>query len=96
LKALASNWVHSTVSVGIIRRRAELGPPLPGQSGPFSLGGEGAFERESFGVLHQMLAGLDEDGRERAWQEVGEALGEFEDAAGFTEPCELLVGAATR
>lgn len=117
-----------SVPVGIIRRRAELGPPLPGQPGPFSLGGDGAlagayeqagfrdvhvqavlsplrmtsaveclrFERESFGALHQMLAGLDEAGRERAWQEVGEALGEFEGADGFTGPCELLVGAATR
>ncbi len=117
-----------SVPVGIIRRRAELGPPLPGQPGPFSLGGEGIladtyeqagfrdvqvqaissplrmtsaveclrFERESFGALHQMLAGLDEAGRERAWQEVGEALGELEDADGFTGPCELLVGAATR
>lgn len=117
-----------SVPVGIIRRRAELGPPLPGQPGPFSLGGEGIladayeqagfrdfqvqairsplrmtsaveclrFERESFGALHQMLAGLDEAGREQAWQEVGEALGEFEDADGFTGPCELLVGAATR
>jgi ubiquinone/menaquinone biosynthesis C-methylase UbiE len=117
-----------SVPVGIIRRRAELGPPLPGQPGPFSLGSEGVladayeqagfhdlevqavssplrmtsaveclrFERESFGALHQMLAGLDEASREQAWQEVGEALGEFEDADGFTGPCELLVGAATR
>lgn len=54
------------------------------------------FERESFGALHQMLAGLDEAGRERAWQEIGEALGEFEGADGFIGPCELLVGAATR
>ena len=114
--------------VGIIRRRAALGPPSPGQPGPFSLGGEGTlaeaysqagfrdvqveavssplrmtsaaeclrFERESFGALHQMLAELDEAGREQAWQEVGEALGEFEDADGFTGPCELLVGAATK
>jgi SAM-dependent methyltransferase len=29
--------------VGIIRRRAGLGPPLPGQPGPFSLGGEGTI-----------------------------------------------------
>ncbi|MES2979841.1 MAG: class I SAM-dependent methyltransferase [Pseudomonadota bacterium] len=38
--------------VGIIRRRAQLPPPLPGQPGPFSLGGEG--------VLHRLLdqAGL--------------------------------------
>jgi SAM-dependent methyltransferase len=117
-----------SVAVGIIRRRAQLGPPLPGQPGPFSLGSEGvlaaAFEqagfgdvhvqavssplrmtsaaeclrlqRESYGALHQMLAGLDDGGREAAWQEVAEALHEFEDADGFTAPCELLVGAATR
>lgn len=29
--------------VGIIRRRAQLPPPLPGQPGPFSLGGEGVL-----------------------------------------------------
>lgn len=108
--------------------KATTREPLPGQPGPFSLGGEGIlaaayeqagfrdaqvqairsplrmtsaveclrFERESFGALHQMLARLDEAGREGAWQEVGEALGEFEDGDGFTGPCELLVGAATR
>ena len=31
--------------VGIIRRRAQLPPPLPGQPGPFSLGGEGVLAR---------------------------------------------------
>ena len=31
--------------VGIIRRRAQLPPPLPGQPGPFSLGGEGILQR---------------------------------------------------
>jgi SAM-dependent methyltransferase len=30
--------------VGIIRRRANLGPPQPGQPGPFSLGGPGVLE----------------------------------------------------
>ncbi len=30
--------------VGIIRRRANLGPPSPGQPGPFSLGAPGALE----------------------------------------------------
>lgn len=34
-----------SVPVGIIRRRANLPPPLPGQPGPFSLGAEGALER---------------------------------------------------
>lgn len=117
-----------SVPVSIIRRRAELPPPLPGQPGPFSLGGTGIleqlfrdagfwevesrtvaapvkmssaaecvrFERESFGALHQMLAGLDEKGREAAWAEIGEALSSFESASGFEGPCELVVAAGTR
>jgi hypothetical protein len=32
-----------SVPVGIIRRRANLPPPLPGQPGPFSLGAEGVL-----------------------------------------------------
>jgi ubiquinone/menaquinone biosynthesis C-methylase UbiE len=44
--------VYSTVDknkffstpVSIIRRRAQLPPPLPGQPGPFSLGGEGVLD----------------------------------------------------
>lgn len=41
-----------SLPVGIIRRRAKLPPPLPGQPGPFSLGGEGvlagALEKAGF------------------------------------------------
>src|SRR5207342_189978 len=33
-----------SVPVGIIRRRAQLPPPIPGQPGPFSLGGPGVAE----------------------------------------------------
>ena len=32
-----------SIPVGIIRQRAKLPPPLPGQPGPFSLGGEGVL-----------------------------------------------------
>ncbi len=53
------------------------------------------LERESFGALHQMLAGLDEAAREATWAEIEEALREFEGPGGFTGPCELLVGAGT-
>lgn len=53
------------------------------------------LERESFGALHQMLAGLDEAGREAAWAEIEVALEQFEGADGFSGPCELLVAAAT-
>jgi len=34
-----------SVPVSIIRRHAKLGPPLPGQPGPFSLGGAGVLEQ---------------------------------------------------
>lgn len=48
----AENNAFFSVPVSIIRRRAALPPPLPGQPGPFSLGGEGvlrsAFEQAGF------------------------------------------------
>ncbi len=53
------------------------------------------LERESFGALHQMLAGLDESAREATWAEIEVALREFETDAEFSGPCELLVGAGT-
>jgi SAM-dependent methyltransferase len=100
------------VPVGIIRRRAQLPPPVPGQPGPFSLGAEGVlartlaqagfrdvevrrvdspvrlptaaecvrFERESFGALHQMMAGLSDDERTDTWREIEDALLRFEGA----------------
>jgi len=116
-----------SIPVSIVRRRAELPPPLPGQPGPFSLGAPGAieaayeragftdvevrrldaplrmpttadcvrFERESFGALHQMLAGVEEPEREAAWREIEQELSQFESARGFEGPCELLVAAGT-
>ena len=53
------------------------------------------LERESFGALHQMLAGLPEEERRDTWREIESALGEFETAEGFRGPCELLVGVGT-
>ena len=95
-----------SVPVSIIRRRAHLPPPLPGQPGPFSLGGAGVietvyekagfrdiqvrlvpsplrlpsakecvrFERESFGALHHMLAGVPEAERPSVWEEIEQEL----------------------
>jgi hypothetical protein len=54
------------------------------------------FERESFGALHQILAGLDETGREAAWTEIAETLAQFEGSSGFEGPCEMLVAAGTK
>jgi SAM-dependent methyltransferase len=117
-----------SIPVSVIRARAELPPPLPGQPGPFSFGAPGIaqaalesagftdvrvqaldaplrmpsaaecvrFERESFGALHQMLAGLDDAGRQAAWDEITDRLSEFETPDGFFGPCELLVVAGTR
>ena len=53
------------------------------------------LEQESFGALHQMLAGLDDAGRAAAWDEVATALADFEGPDGFAGPCELLVVGAT-
>lgn len=53
------------------------------------------LERESFGALHQMLAGLDAAEQAEAWAEIEEALGQFEGPEGFVGPCELLVATAT-
>lgn len=117
-----------SLPVGIIRRRAQLPPPLPGQPGPFSLGSPGVleeafsragfrdvrtqvikaplqlpsatecvrFERESFGALHQMLAGLTDTERQAAWEEIEQTLRTFEGLDGFEGPCELLVGVGTK
>lgn len=117
-----------SIPVSVIRRRANLPAPLPGQPGPFSLGGPGVleeafrkagfrdvrsqavpapvrtktaaecvrFEKESFGALHQMLAGLDEAGREAAWQEIEDELRKFETPRGFEGPCEMIVGVGTK
>ncbi len=117
-----------SVPVGIIRRRAALPPPLPGQPGPFSLGDPDVlatrlreagfhdirvervdapvrlqsaaeclqFEQESFGALHQMLAGLSEPEQDDAWAEIEEALREFEVVGTFEGPCEMLVACGTK
>ena len=117
-----------SIPVSIIRSRAKLPPPLPGQPGPFSLGGAGVleeafrkagfrevqtkavsapvrtktaaecvrFEKESFGALHQMLAGLDDAGREAAWREIEEELRAFESNGGFEGPCEMIVGVGVK
>lgn len=54
------------------------------------------FERESFGALHQMLAGLDTDQQERAWSEIAAELRRFEGPNGFAGPCELVVAWGTK
>ena len=117
-----------SIPVSIIRRRANLPAPLPGQPGPFSLGGEGTlesvfaqagfrdievarmdapvrvasaaeclqFEQESFGALHQLMSGLSEMEQDETWDEIEQALGEFESGGQFVGPCEMLVAVGTK
>jgi SAM-dependent methyltransferase len=117
-----------SVPVSIIRKKAKLPPPLPGQPGPFSLGDpaileksfldagfknidiqaveaplrmESAadclqFEQESFGALHQMLAGLSSMEQDDAWSEIEEALLQYENDGQFTGPCEMLIASAEK
>jgi SAM-dependent methyltransferase len=117
-----------SIPVGIVRRRANLGSPLPGQPGPFSLGNPGTlecalakagfsrieirtipaplrmkrssecvrFEQQSFGALHQMLSGLDDAGKQAAWDEIAQALATFDGPEGFEGPCEMLVGVGVK
>ena len=124
----AENNKFFSLPVAIIRRRAQLPRPLPGQPGPFSLGNPGALEeaftraglrevqtrvvaaalrlpstaeylrfaQESWGALHQMLAGLIEAERQAAWEEIGQALGRFEGPHGFEGPCELIIGVGSK
>ena len=53
------------------------------------------LERESFGALHQMLAGLDAGVQAGVWVEIEEALGRLEGPDGFVGPCVLLVATAS-
>jgi ubiquinone/menaquinone biosynthesis C-methylase UbiE len=52
------------------------------------------FERDSFGALHQMLAGVPETDRSAVWNQMEQALRQFETDDGFVGPCELLVASA--
>ncbi len=117
-----------SVPVSIIRRKAALPPPLPGQPGPFSLGQPEVlekalsdagfrdvqiekvdapvrvasaseclqFEQESFGALHQMLGGLSDAEKDEAWEEIEQALKQFENGQQFEGPCEMLIAVGTR
>lgn len=124
----AENNTFFSLPVSIIRRRAQLPPPLPGQPGPFSLGTPGVLEeaykqagfhdietrtvaaplhmssaeesvrfaRESFGALHQMLAGLSETERTSVWEEIASTQRQFETSDGFVGPCEMLVAVGVK
>ena len=49
------------------------------------------FEKESFGALHQLMAGLDPERREATWARITDELSVFDGPNGFVGPCEMLV-----
>ena len=53
------------------------------------------FERESFGALHEMMAGLSEIECEDAWRAIEHELSQFETSDRFEGPCELIIAAGT-
>jgi protein-L-isoaspartate O-methyltransferase len=53
------------------------------------------FAQESFGALHQMMAGLDQAGRDATWAEIADRLKAFEGPDGWVGPCEMIVVAGT-
>src|SRR5262245_6948584 len=54
------------------------------------------FERESFGALHAMLAGVSPAERDEAWREIETELRQFESPEGFEGPCQLLIASGRR
>ncbi len=112
-----------SLPVSIIRRRAQLAPPLPGQPGPFSLGSPAVleeayrmagfhdvqtrcvaaplrlpaaaecarFERESFGALHQMMAGLMSENARPRGKKLPKRWSSTRTQPGLKGPCELLI-----
>jgi SAM-dependent methyltransferase len=54
------------------------------------------FEREAFGALGEMLAGLTEHEKAAAWDEIEQELRAFEVGGAVEAPTELVVGAGTK
>jgi SAM-dependent methyltransferase len=54
------------------------------------------FEQESFGALHQMLAGVSDAEKDAAWEEIEQALQQYENGQQFEGPCEMLIAVGTR
>ncbi|MBN4082292.1 class I SAM-dependent methyltransferase [Mariprofundus ferrooxydans] len=110
--------VYSTVQknpffstpVSIIRRRAQLPPPLPGQPGPFSLGDPLVLEKSLLDAgfhdveIQVIDAPLHMESavkclqfeQDDAWSEIETALQQFETDGQFTGLCEVLVASAAK
>jgi hypothetical protein len=54
------------------------------------------WRREASGTMQQMLSGLDDDAKQAIWNEVTDAMRQYETADGFESPCELLICSAQK
>ena len=54
------------------------------------------WRQEASGTMKQMLNGLGDREKEEIWEDIKEALRQFETAKGFVSPCELLICSAAR
>ena len=54
------------------------------------------WRREASGTMQQMLNGLDDEAKEAIWNEIADALREYESDDGFESPCELLICSARK
>jgi len=54
------------------------------------------FEQESFGALHQMMSSMSDVEKDDTWDEIEQALKQFESEGGFIGPCEMLVAVGTK
>ncbi len=68
-------------------------------SAPVQLATAGDFVRflqEAGGWYHAVLSGLDDEGQQAAWYEIGQTLKQFEGSDGFESPCEVLVAVGVK
>ena len=54
------------------------------------------WRREASDTMQQMLNGLDDEAKEAIWNEIADALREYETDDGFESPCELLIRSARK
>ena len=54
------------------------------------------WRREASGTMQEMLNGLDDESKEAIWNEIADALREYEADDGFESPCELLICSARK
>ena len=54
------------------------------------------FARESFGAFNQIMAKLSRQARESIWDDVLQAMQQFESPNSFEAPCEPIVGVGVK